>query len=43
MVPPAEYNQQQLQQQVWDAAEEAAAEAEHQEGRMRARQPGLSP
>lgn len=39
MVPPAEYNQQQLQQQVWDAADEAAAEAEHQEGRRRARQP----
>lgn len=27
MVPPAEYNQQQLQQQVWDVADEAAAEA----------------
>ncbi|PRW60710.1 E3 ubiquitin- ligase MARCH2 [Chlorella sorokiniana] len=38
-VPPTDYNQQQVQQQVWQDAEDALAEAEHQEGRWRARQP----
>jgi len=38
-VPPTDYNSRQLQQQVWHDVEQAFGEAQHQEQRLRARQP----